>query len=174
MGRMILPIGVALLLAACSGKPGAAQAETAIENAWKADWLAMGKSTGVVTAEQAAGGATRGMGSTARKAVELADRYGGVIGGGAAREVIDGAAGLARDFGVEDAKTLRYSLASAWQATNVEVIDSRASGNDYVIDVRYDIAAVLDGRPETIKRDVSQRLRLSQGDDGWMATPIGG
>jgi hypothetical protein len=158
----------ALAAAACSGKPSSTDIEHALEAAWKDDWVAAGRSAGVLSANEAAPGASRGAGSSARLAVDAAEAYGGRAAGTITREVIGTGAHLAAEFGVTTANRFRLNAASKWDITNLEVIDGRISNEDYVTRVRYDVYAVVGGKRLVIGRDLVQSMRLNHVDGDWV------
>jgi hypothetical protein len=157
-----------LAAAACSGKPSSGDIEHALEAAWKDDWVSAGRSAGVLSASEAAPGASRGAGSSARLAVEAAEAYGGKVAGSITREVIGTGAQLAGEFGVSTDNKFQLNAASKWDVTNLEVIDGRISGSDYVTRVRYDVYAVVSGKRLFIGRDLVQSMRLNQVDGDWI------
>lgn len=167
-----LTISLCMLLAACSGKPSSGDTEAAIEQAWEADWLDMGRSVGIVSAQDAGQGANRGIGSLTSQAIDLANSYGGAAAGETAKQIIGKSSSIAKDFGVAGTDSVRFATASKWDVTNFAILESRSSNDEYVVDVRYDIAAIVDGKAEILGREVTQRLRLVRSDGDWVAAPI--
>lgn len=159
-----------LLVSACSG-PSNKDAELALERAWKKDWSAMGRSTGLLSGADAAPGVARGAGSSARVVIGAAEAYAGNLGGGVARTVIEGGAGLAADFGLKGAEKFQLNLAE-WDITNLQVIDQRKSGEDYVVRIRYDIYAVIGGARRRIGTDLTQSVRLINPGGDWEAIMV--
>ena len=167
-GQLLVAAGV-LLLSAC-GEASDSEIESALEVAWTNDSLAMAQAADVEL-PGVDPGALRGIGSTARVANNLAQEYGGKIGGSVASGVINEASRVASDFGIDGADELRKSVGMAtatdWSVRNMEVLSKRKSGEETVAMVRYDLDASINGVVTTLAKDVTHKLRIVQRDGGW-------
>jgi hypothetical protein len=144
--------------------------DEALSAGWSQDPRAMARIAQVQLPGSEPGG-LKGIGTSARAAEEIASAYGGEMVGDLAHSAINGAAKVASDFDVEGAAEVRDAVGVAtarnWQVRSLEVLAGRESGDDYVATVRYDLMAEIDGTPQTLFKDVTHKVRLVDGNDGW-------
>lgn len=170
-------LGTAVFLAACSSAPDPDDLETALETGYNKDALAFAESFGVPLEGVMPPGAVRGAASGARKLVDGVERYAGGTAADVARDLTQGAAGLAKDFGIEGAEDLKSgidnAMASDWDVVDMEVLASRSSGGSEVAQVRYDLFATIGGVRKLAASQVTHSIRLSEDKDGTMtAIPV--
>lgn len=174
MGKFVYGglIALALALAGC-GRPSDPAVEHALEQAWEGDTIGMEVHIGMLTREQAAG--LNGARSTAHAALGVLRAYAGDTIGDLAAD----AAGTITEFtgemgGTAAAPMARHvalMTARDWDVTNINVLQSRRSGAEYVVKVRYDVAATIAGRRQSVGRDLTQTLRLEKRNGDWAVVP---
>jgi hypothetical protein len=157
----------AVLLGGCGG-PRQATVEAAIERAWMNDPWEMGMKVDLISKDSQSG-AARGAASTIRMATDAVQKYGGEEAGGISKDVIGGAASLAEKFaGKTDlGNSIARATARDWDVRNLEVQDERASGEDYVVRVRYDLFATIGGERQEVGRDLTETARLALVNNQW-------
>jgi len=159
------------------GAPDATDFEAALEASYTQDAPEFAKATGITIEGIADPGAIRGTASSARLAVDAVDKYAGGIAGSMARDVIDGATGLASDFGVQGADGLKAgidsAMASDWDVANLEILASRKSGDSHVAQVRYDLFSTVGGTRKRMANQVTHSVSIQKSEDGdLVAIPI--
>ncbi len=164
-----LAVFSALFLAGCGGA-SQTDIDEALVNAWSRDSIAMSQLAGV-DLPGSDPGALRGLARSAQAAQAIASGYAGETAAGVAGAAINGVAQVASDFGVEGASEVRDSVgiatASDWTVRNLEVLSQRESGNEHVALVRYDLSATINGTTATLAKDVTHKIRLIDGQNGW-------
>lgn len=159
-----------LLLVACGGV-SQSEVDHALVEAWTSDSARMAQQAGV-SLPGSEPGALHGMVSSAQAAQQVASEYGGDAVGGVVGAAVSGAAKVASDFGIEGAaevhKSIGIATATDWKVRNLEILSERESGDEYVVQVRYDLGATVNGSQETLAKDVTHQVRLIDGDKGWM------
>lgn len=168
MRALLVALTSGALLTGCSA-PGETAVERALEKAWSEDTVSMEVATGMLTEDQARG--LRGVQSSARATSELLRSYAGDTATKYIGDLFASATEFASEMaGSEDRAFARHTLmvtARDWDATNVELIASRQSDDDYVVQVRYDILATVAGHRQQIASDVVQTIRLESRDGAW-------
>ena len=159
----------ALLLAACGGA-SRSDIDEALVDAWSRDSNAMSQLAGLALPGSDPG-ALRGLATSAKAAQAIASGYAGDTASEVAGAAINGVAQVASDFGIEGASEARDSVgiatATDWTVRNLEVLSERQSGEEYVAMVRYDLGATINGASETLAKDVTHKIRLIDGENGW-------
>jgi hypothetical protein len=170
--RFMLVPGMALMVAGCS-QPGDSAVETAIERAWQQDTISMEVDAGLLTAEQAQG--MKGARASTQVALGAVRAYAGSTAADVAGDAVGALSELAGDVGgaavAPMARHAALMTARDWDATNLEVLQSRRSGGEYVLRVRYDIGASIAGRRQSVGRDLTQTIRLENRGGAWTIAP---
>jgi hypothetical protein len=162
----------ATLLVSLAGCGGVDEDDVAIsiEKAWDKDHLAMASQAGLELPGQEPGG-VRGLSETANTANSLIAEYGGDLAGEIAKDTIETTSKLAAEYGIEGAEEFRDSLgltnAKDWQVQSLEILSGRESGEAYVAIVRYDLSVDIDGKQVRLGQDISHKVRMINGPDGW-------
>jgi hypothetical protein len=163
----------ALVLLAGCGAPGESAVEDTLERAWSQDTISMEVEAGMVSAEDVRG--LQGARSSARAALGAVRAYAGDTVADLAGDAVGVASELVGDVGGTTvspaARHAALMTARGWDVTNLELLKSRASDAEYVVHVRYDLSAVIAGRPQTIARDLDHVLRLASRDGNWVVVP---
>jgi hypothetical protein len=180
MNRMPAALLAALVLAGCGG-PSTAEYEAALERSYQRSGVAFAELAGLELSPELAGlkpvqeaGAVKGLSSTARAAADLAGELGGEQASVLTRNVIDKTVGIAADFGLEGADALKNStqtaIATGWNVENIEVLASRKSGHHYIVQLRYDLFAIVGGIEQRVGTGLTHTLRLD--DEEKFIVPI--
>lgn len=161
-----------MLLGGC-GRPSDSAVRHAIERAWQRDPITMQVDTGLLSAADARG--LHGARSSTQAALGAVGAYAGSTVAQAAGDVVGVVSEFAKDVGGDAvapaARQAALMSARGWRVTNLEVLDSRSSSSEYVFRVRYDVGAVIAGRDQVLGRDLTETVRLENGDDGWTVVP---
>ena len=172
-GRAKALLPLALLLAGCGGRPGDAEVERSLERAWDGDTVTMEVAAGMMKAEDAA--TMQGARTGARAALGAVRAYAGDTVAGLAADAVGGfgefATGVSGLSGTAGARQAALLTAHDWDVGNLEVLDARAAEHGHVLRVRYDLAATMAGRRQSVARDLTQTIRLESRDGQWEVAP---
>jgi hypothetical protein len=110
----------------------------------------------------------QGAGSSAQVALGAVRTYAGDTVADIAGDVV-GAASEAAIGGV-NGRPGQAALITArdWDVTNLEILKSRKSHENYVMQLRYDLSAAVAGRRQAIATDLMQTTRLEYRDGRWV------
>lgn len=148
--------------------------ETTLETAWREDRVTMARMARVNLPGMNPG-ALRGTATSINAARDVARTYAGSIASGVVDTAIGAAGDIAVDFGVPGASEMTTAVGledARWNLENLEVLNRRKSGSDYVIEVRYDVSAEMNDKVLRIGRDVSHTARLIEREGEWQVEPI--